>query len=101
MTACETCGNHDGNFFTITRGAESGTFDSFECAIHAMAPRCEHCGCAILGHGVQHESGLYCCEHCRTEAGAEQSTPTEDADRRSVADKQVARWKDDGGAVSF
>ena len=28
------------------------TFDSFECAIHAMAPRCAHCQCHAIGHGV-------------------------------------------------
>jgi hypothetical protein len=27
------------------------TFDSFECAIHAMAPSCAHCGYKIVGHG--------------------------------------------------
>lgn len=100
MTVCDSCGNHDGNLFTIMRGAETGTFDSFECAIHVMAPQCGHCGCPILGHGIKNDAGLYCCEHCGTQASTKQSTPTEDADRLAVSDKQVARWKDDGGAVS-
>lgn len=28
------------------------TFDCFECAIHLLAPRCDHCGCRIVGHRV-------------------------------------------------
>jgi Rieske Fe-S protein len=39
-------------------------FDSFECAIHAMAPVCEHCGCKIVGHGVQAAGRFFCCAHC-------------------------------------
>ncbi|HKB23086.1 MAG TPA: hypothetical protein VKC99_09940 [Methyloceanibacter sp.] len=30
------------------------TFDSFECAIQALAPACPNCGNRIIGHGVQH-----------------------------------------------
>jgi hypothetical protein len=29
------------------------TFDSFECAIQALAPTCPHCGNRIIGHGVE------------------------------------------------
>jgi len=43
-------------------------FDSFECAVHALAPRCEHCGCTILGHGVEAGGGaMFCCAHCAGE----------------------------------
>ena len=31
----------------------SYTFDSFECAIQKLAPTCAHCGCRILGHGIE------------------------------------------------
>jgi hypothetical protein len=47
----------------------SGTFDSFECAIDAMAPTCAHCGCRILGHGVEAHNSIYCCAHCAHEVG--------------------------------
>jgi hypothetical protein len=40
------------------------TFDSFECAIHAMAPTCAHCGCKTVGHGVEVGDEVYCCAHC-------------------------------------
>ena len=50
---CEHCGNRYDKAFTLVLGGESHVFDSFECAIHALAPRCAHCGCAIIGHGVE------------------------------------------------
>ena len=46
-------------------GGEKHVFDSFECAIHALAPRCAHCGCIIIGHGMEVGDGeFYCCAHC-------------------------------------
>ena len=44
MAECEVCGNDYDKTMEITRGGEAHTFDSFECAIHALAPTCEHCG---------------------------------------------------------
>jgi len=61
---CDTCGNTYDKTFTITKGDRSGTFDSFECAIHAFAPTCAHCGCRVLGHGLESEDGIFCCAHC-------------------------------------
>lgn len=61
---CDTCGNSYDKTFTITRGETTGTFDSFECAIEAMAPQCAHCGCRVLGHGVESAHTIYCCAHC-------------------------------------
>jgi hypothetical protein len=40
-----------------------------ECAIHALAPVCEHCDCRVIGHGVEADSRIFCCAHCATEAG--------------------------------
>jgi hypothetical protein len=39
-------------------------FDSFECAIHALAPKCAHCGCQIIGHGIQTRGTIFCCANC-------------------------------------
>lgn len=70
MARCETCGNEYAKCLVITQGDKPRTFDSFECAIHAMAPRCEHCGCVIIGHGFESQGSLFCCEHCsRQSAG--------------------------------
>ena len=51
MAKCDVCGNDYDKAFQITAGGRTMSFDSFECAIHAMAPRCAHCHCAIVGHG--------------------------------------------------
>jgi hypothetical protein len=45
MARCEVCGNEYDKTMEITREGETHTFDSFECAIHEMAPTCDHCGC--------------------------------------------------------
>ena len=64
MPTCELCGNDYDKAFEVTMGGEVHVFDSFECAIHALAPRCDHCGCAVIGHGVEGSGGIYCCAHC-------------------------------------
>lgn len=69
MATCDTCGNDYDKAFTLTQGDRSGTFDSFECAAHAMAPTCAHCGCRILGHGVEVDGTIYCCAHCAEHSG--------------------------------
>jgi hypothetical protein len=44
------------------------TFDSFECAIQALAPTCAHCHCRVIGHGVDANGKIYCCMHCAKHA---------------------------------
>jgi hypothetical protein len=46
MATCEVCGNDYDKSFEIRQDGESHVFDSFECAIHALAPTCAHCSCA-------------------------------------------------------
>lgn len=72
MASCEVCGNdYELSFEVIAAGAHH-TFDSFECAIHLLAPICEHCGCKVVGHGTDVGGRFYCCAHCAREAeGAE------------------------------
>ena len=69
MSKCEVCGNDYDKTIVVTQGSRSMTFDSFECAIEGMAPRCAHCGCRIVGHGVQHGDGIFCCAHCARHEG--------------------------------
>jgi hypothetical protein len=65
MARCEQCGNeYRGSFQVVMPGAEAHTFDCFECAIATLAPHCGHCGCSIIGHGVERESAFYCSAHC-------------------------------------
>jgi hypothetical protein len=64
MSKCEVCGNeYDKSFELIAAGARH-TFDSFECAIQAIAPICQHCQCRVIGHGVEVGGQFYCCAHC-------------------------------------
>jgi hypothetical protein len=48
MARCEMCGNDYDKSFTVTMAgtSEARTFDSFECAVHALAPTCPHCDAA-------------------------------------------------------
>ncbi|GAA5142298.1 hypothetical protein GCM10023213_28000 [Prosthecobacter algae] len=66
---CETCGNVYDKAFTVTLQGKTHTFDSFECAIQALAPVCGHCDCRIIGHGVESDEQIFCCVHCATKAG--------------------------------
>jgi Rieske Fe-S protein len=64
MAVCEVCGNDYDKSFEVVATGETHVFDSFECAIHALAPRCEHCGCTVIGHGVEADGAVFCCAHC-------------------------------------
>lgn len=71
MGRCIVCGNDYAEAFEITMAGQNYTFDSFECAIAKLAPTCAHCGCRILGHGMQASMKYYCCAHCAREDGSE------------------------------
>jgi hypothetical protein len=72
MAVCEVCGNdYDKAIEVRASGQEPRVFDSFECAIHALAPACAHCGCRIVGHGVEQDGAIYCCANCARMSGAE------------------------------
>jgi hypothetical protein len=68
MATCEVCGNDYDKSFEVVAAGASHTFDSFECAIHRLAPICEHCNCPVIGHGTEVEGHFYCCAHCAREA---------------------------------
>lgn len=64
MARCEVCGNDYSRPLEIRLGGKVHTFDSFECAIHRLAPSCAHCDCRVIGHGVEKDGKLFCCDHC-------------------------------------
>ena len=70
MQPCSTCGNHYDKAFEVVMDGQSYWFDCFECAIHALAPPCEHCGCKVIGHGVEQDGKIFCCAHCAALSGA-------------------------------
>ncbi len=69
MPKCEVCGNDYDKAMEITVDGTSHIFVSFECAIHALAPECDHCGCKIIGHGIESNNSFFCCAHCAHEEG--------------------------------
>ena len=70
MSRCEVCGNDYDKAFEVVMAGKAHTFDSFECAIHALAPVCSHCGCRIVGHGLEAGNGkMFCCDHCAEKSG--------------------------------
>ena len=71
MSQCEVCGNEYDKAFKVVTAGVTHVFDSFECAIHKLAPRCEHCACVILGHGIEAGGRFYCCANCARQEGAE------------------------------
>ena len=71
MAECEVCGNDYDKAFQIVMAGETHTFDSFECAIHALAPVCAHCGCRIIGHGMEANDSFYCCAYCAERSGVQ------------------------------
>ena len=78
MATCEVCGNDYDEAITIEKGGSSHVFDSFECAIHAIAPTCAHCGCRIIGHGLEAGGQIFCCANCAREQGVEGVTDRAD-----------------------
>ena len=69
MAVCDQCGNDYDKAFRVLQKDRSWTFDSFECAIQALAPQCAHCQCRVIGHGVEKDGNIYCCAHCAGRSG--------------------------------
>ena len=71
MAQCERCGNDYDKTFEVVMGGKAHVFDSFECAIATLAPPCHHCGCTIIGHGVEAYGVFYCCANCAIKEGVQ------------------------------
>jgi hypothetical protein len=69
MAKCETCGNDYDKAFQVIKDGITHTYDSFECAIHALAPICSACGIKIIGHGLEKDATYFCCDHCAEKLG--------------------------------
>src|SRR5262245_25397149 len=91
---CEVCGNDYHKAFQVVIENQKRTFDSFECAIHALAPRCEHCGCPVIGHGVEVDDCIFCSHHCATQGSdAERARdPVEIASEDSFPASDPPSW---------
>lgn len=71
MARCEVCGNDYYLSFEVITAGRRHIFDSFECAITKLAPVCAHCGCRIIGHGIEAKETFFCCAHCAEQSGVE------------------------------
>ncbi len=69
MKNCECCGNTYDKAFEISIGGTVHVFDSFQCAIQVLAPRCNHCKVPIIGQGMEARGQYFCCAHCARAAG--------------------------------
>jgi hypothetical protein len=69
MAECDQCGNNYDKSFEVSMAGQTHVFDSFECAIQALAPTCAHCSCRIIGHGLEAKGVMYCCVHCAEHEG--------------------------------
>jgi hypothetical protein len=69
MGTCDVCGNEYDKSFEVLMDQKRYTFDSFECAIHALAPVCNHCACRVIGHGLESDGRIFCCDHCAEAEG--------------------------------
>ncbi len=67
--SCEVCENDYDKSFDVVVAGTRHTFDSFECAIHALAPVCPHCDCRVIGHGVEQNGKIFCCVNCARAGG--------------------------------
>jgi hypothetical protein len=69
MARCDVCGNEYDKTFDVRQDGRAYTFDSLECAAQRIAPACGHCGCRVLGHGVEQDGQVFCCAHCARAGG--------------------------------
>lgn len=69
MATCEVCGNDYGMTFEVHAQGAVHVFDCFSCAIHRLAPVCEHCQTSIIGQGAEAGGQYYCGAHCARAAG--------------------------------
>ena len=72
MPVCDRCGNDYDKSFQVLQAGRTHTFDSFECAIQALAPTCAHCGTRIIGHGLEKGERMFCCDHCAEKEGVKE-----------------------------
>ena len=68
MAKCEVCGNDYDKSFEVKAQGSTHMFDSL-VRHHALAPSCAHCGCKVIGYGVEGDGEIYCCAHCAKQAG--------------------------------
>ncbi|MFA6237893.1 MAG: hypothetical protein WC635_11235 [Bacteriovorax sp.] len=61
---CMNCGvNIEKDYILFINGTEF-TFDSFECAINFVAPRCANCNTIVMSRGLRSGEEVFCSDSC-------------------------------------
>jgi len=72
---CMNCGlNIEKDYILYINGTEF-TFDSFECAINFVAPRCSNCNTIIIGRGIKYSDEIFCGQNCSIEKNHSPTVP--------------------------
>ena len=82
-SSCEVCGNNQDHCFEVHLGGERHVFDSFECAIRGLLPKCDLCGGLILGPGIQIENTQVCSYMCASLYSTQEIYVRRDIEARS------------------
>jgi len=61
---CETCSNEAEKLFEVIVCGQSHAYDSFQCAVMAMAHRCDFCGLSISTPVMEHNGRHFCSSSC-------------------------------------
>ncbi len=64
MTKCETCGSTSARTLDISVNGVSHSYDSLECAIFALAPRCANCSELVVSRGIAAKELIFCGDSC-------------------------------------
>jgi hypothetical protein len=64
LARCCVCGNDNEKSFEVRIEGDKYVFDTFECAIHALAPACPQCANRIFGHGFEMNGAVFCSADC-------------------------------------
>jgi hypothetical protein len=70
MAECEICHHDwDGAFQIVRADGTTHTFDSFACAVRALAPVCPTCGAVVFNLGIVVGEQIFCSMHCAGAGG--------------------------------
>lgn len=68
MMNCEVCGHEMSKLIMISWNGQKKSVDSFECAVQALAPRCDYCQQPVMNSSIQGNPPFYCCDACAQKA---------------------------------